>query len=189
MLQFKFKIAYIAGSVKSAAYFLSRLDLKVTEKIRLKIPEDIQTTPIIVITSSSDVADEGQFFLTQSDKNDNPEAQTMERKEQSRQNLKQWAANDEPSALKTSLKEVTEIDGNITSYSMNGIKANAQIRVEQDIDLVLKSMKLKTLGQPHDEMLMMTDSRFKNYQANEDRKILKGGLLVRKYFGETGGVK
>ena len=35
----------------------------------------------------------------------------------------------------------------------------------------------------------MTDSRYKNYKANEDRIILKDGLLFRKYFGETGSVK
>ena len=65
MLRFIFKIAHIAGSVNAAADFLSRLELKVTEKIRLKIREDIQTTPIEVTTSSSDVADEEQFFFTQ----------------------------------------------------------------------------------------------------------------------------
>ena len=72
---------------------------------------------------------------------------------------------------------------------MNGIKTNARIRVEQDVDLLLKDMKLQILGQPHDEVLMMTDSRFKNYKANEDRLILKDGLLFRKYFGETASVK
>ena len=72
---------------------------------------------------------------------------------------------------------------------MNGIKANARLRVEQDVDLVLRNMKLKVLGQPHDEVLMMTDSRCKNYKANEDRINLKDGLLIRKYFGETGSVK
>ena len=50
-------------------------------------------------------------------------------------------------------------------------------------------MKLKILGQPHDEVLIVTDSRYKNYKANEDRIILKDGLLYRKYFGETGNVK
>ena len=50
-------------------------------------------------------------------------------------------------------------------------------------------MKLKILGQPHDEVKMMTDSRYKDYKANEDRIILKDGLLFRKYFGETGSVK
>ena len=72
---------------------------------------------------------------------------------------------------------------------MNGIKANARIRVKQDVDLVLKNMKLKILGQPYDEVLIMTDSRYKNYKANEDRIILKDGLLFRKFFGETSSVK
>ena len=58
VLQFNFNIAHNAGSVINAADFLSRLELKVTEKIGLKIQEDIQTTPIEVNTSSSDVADE-----------------------------------------------------------------------------------------------------------------------------------
>ena len=58
VLQFNFKIAHIAGSVNTAADFLSRLELKVTERIRLKIREDVQKTPIEVTTSSSDVADE-----------------------------------------------------------------------------------------------------------------------------------
>ena len=53
---------------------------------------------------------------------------------------------------------------------------------------MLKNMKLKILGQPYDEVLIVTDSRYKNYKANEDRIILKDGLLYRNYFGETGSV-
>ena len=67
VLQFNVKIAHIAGSVNTAADFLSRLEFKVTEKIRLKIREDIQTTAIVVTTSSSDVADEEQIFFTHAD--------------------------------------------------------------------------------------------------------------------------
>ena len=157
VLQFNFKIAHVAGSVNTAADFLSRLELKVTEKIRLKIREDIQTTPIEVTTSSSDVADEEQLFFTQADNVNESEEQTLERKEQPRQNAEQWAANEDSAVLKTSVKEFTKVDGNTTSYSMNGIKANARIRVEQDVDLVLKNMKLKISGQPYDEVLMITD--------------------------------
>ena len=189
VLQFNFEIAHIAVSVNTAADFLSRLELKVTEKIRLKIRDVIQTTPIEVTTSSSDVADEEQIFFTHAHDSNESEEQTLERKERSRQNARQWAANEESPVLKTIVKEFTKIDGNTTSCSMNGIKANARIRVEQDVDLVLKNMKLKILGQPHDEVLMMTDSRHKSYKANEDRIILKDGLLFRKYFGETGSVK
>ena len=38
-------------------------------------------------------------------------------------------------------------------------------------------------------MLLTTDKRFKHYKANEDRIILKDGLLLRKNYGETGNIK
>ena len=119
----------------------------------------------------------------------NQKNRPFEREKQSRQNAKQWAVHDESPALKTSVKEFTKIDRNTTSYSMKSIKANARTRVEQDVDLVLKIMKLKILGQSYVEVLMITDSRYKNYKANEDRIILKDGLLFRKHFGETVSVK
>ena len=90
--------------------------------------------------------------------------------------------------MKPSIKEFNKINGNTTSYSIHGIKANAGIRVEQDVDLVLKNLKRKILGQPHDDLLLTADRRFKHYKANEDRIILKDGLLLRKYYGETGSV-
>ena len=158
VLQFNFKIAHIAGSVNTAADFFSRLELKVTETIRLKIREDVQTTPIEVTTSSSDVADEEQFFFTQPDDQDETEEQILQRKKQSREKAAEWVVNQEPSSLKLSIKEFTKIDGNTTAYSLHGIKANARIRVEQDADLVLENLKLKKLGQPHDNVLLTTDS-------------------------------
>ena len=189
MLQFNFKIAHIAGSVNTAADFLSRLELKVTEKIHLKIREDVQTAPIGVSTSSSDVADEEQLFLTQPDSQDETEEQILQRKTQSEKNAEEWVTNQELSSLKPNIKEFTKIDGNTTSYSINGIKASARIRVEQDANLVLKNLKLKILGQPQDDVLLATDRRYKHYKANEDRIILKDGLLFRKNYGETGSVK
>ena len=38
-------------------------------------------------------------------------------------------------------------------------------------------------------MLLATDRQFKHYKANEDRIILKDGLLLQKYYGETGSIK
>ena len=107
-------------------------------RIRLKIREDVQTTTIEVTTSSSDVADEEQFFFIQTNGEAETEEQTLERKEQSRKKATEWVAHEEPSSMKPSIKEVTKIDGNVTSYSIHGIKANARIRVEQDVDLALK---------------------------------------------------
>ena len=183
------KLAHIAGSMNTAADFFSRLDLKVTEKIPLKIREDIITTPIEVTTSSSEVTDEEQFFFTKADNENESGEQTLKPEKQSRQHAKQCVANEEPLSLNTSVKEFTKVDGNTTSYSMDGITANARIRVEEDVDLVLKNLQLKILGQPHDEVLLMTDPRHNLYKANEDRIILKGDLLLRKIFGENCSVK
>ena len=79
VLQFNFKIAHIVGSVNTTAEFLSRLELKVTEKIHLKIREDVKTKPIEVTTSSSDVADEEQFLYTQADGQDETDEQILQR--------------------------------------------------------------------------------------------------------------
>ena len=162
VLQFNFKIAHIGGSVNTAADFLSRLELKATEKIHLKIPEDVQTTPIEVTKSSSDVADEEEFFFTQADGEDETEEQILQRKEQLRKKATGWVANQELSSMKPSLREFTKIDGNTTSYSFNGIKANARIRIKQDADLVLMNLKLKIFGQTHDNVILTTDTKFKH---------------------------
>ena len=126
VLQFNFKTAHTAGSVNTAADFLSRRALKLTEKIHLKIRKDVQTTPIEVTTSSSDVADEEQFFFTQADGQNETKEQILQRKEQTQKKAAEWVVNQKPSLMQPSIKEFTEIDGNSTSYSMNRIKANAQ---------------------------------------------------------------
>ena len=76
VLQIIFKIAHTAGSINTAPDLLSRLELKFMEKKPLKIREDIQTTPIEVSTSSSDVAAEEQRFFAQAYKNDESEGGT-----------------------------------------------------------------------------------------------------------------
>ena len=91
--------------------------------------------------------------------------------------------------MKPSIQKFRKIHGNTTSYSIKGIKANARIRVEQHADLLLKNLKLKVVGQPHDNVPLTTDRRFKHYKANEERIILKIGLLFRKRYGKTGSVK
>ena len=96
-------------------------------------------------TSSLDAADEEQFFFTDADKKNESKEQALQRKLQSRQGVKTWVANEEPSSSKTSVKEFLKIDRNNTSYSMNGIEANARIRVQQDKYLVLKNSRLKIL--------------------------------------------
>ena len=70
------------------------------------------------------------------------------------------------------MNKFTKIDGNSASYSLNRIKANARIRTEQNVHVALKNLKLKILGQLFDEVLLRTDSCFKQYKANEDHLTL-----------------
>ena len=112
MLQSYFKIAHFAGSVNTTAEFLSRIKLKVTKKVHLKIREDIQTTPIEVTVTSSDVSDEKHIF-SEADKEKKSEAGTLQQQEQSRQDPKEGVAKEEPSSSKTSVKEFTKVAGNI----------------------------------------------------------------------------
>ena len=140
-------------------------------------------------TASSDNADEEKFFFAQADGLDETEEQILQRKPQPQEKVAEWIVNQEPSSMKPNIKEFTKIDRSTASYSINGIKAKARIRVEQDADLVLKNLCFKILGQPHEDVILTTDRPFKHYKANKDRIILEDGLLFRKYYGEIGSVK
>ena len=188
-LQVNFNIAYIADSIITAAEFLSRLQPKVTRKIRHKVQKDIKTTLIELTTTPLDVTDQEQFFFNRANNKNESEEQTLERKEQSRQHAKQWVANQEPSLLKTGVKEFTQIDGNTTSFNMNGTMANVQILKEHGIDLLSKNLILKVLGQANEEVLITTNPRYKQYKANEDRKNLEVNQMFRQFYGKTGSVK
>ena len=59
-------------------------------------------------------------------------------------------------------------------------QAIARIGVEQDVDLVMKKLKLKLLRQPHDEVLLTRDRRLEHYNANGDHNIHKNWLFFRK---------
>ena len=109
VLQVNFNTTHTTGSVNTAADFLSRLERQVTEKNHLKILEDVQATPIEVSTSSSDVADEKQFFFKQTDGQDETEEQVLQRKRQSQNKAADWVIFKEPSSMKPSIKEFTNI--------------------------------------------------------------------------------
>ena len=124
----------------------------------------------VLLMKNSSSSPRKTMRLSQKNKTSNGK-NNLQRKEG--QNAMEWVADKAPSKLTTSVEEFTKVDGNATSYSMNWIKTNARIRVEQYVDLVLKNLKLKIQGQPYDEMLLTTNKRYKHYKTNEDRIIFK----------------
>ena len=99
-LQFNFKLTHIADSVNTSADCLSRLELKVTEKICLLSREGLQTTQTEVTATSSHVADEEQFFLTQPSNDNESEKNIFEKQEKSCQAAEEGVAKEEPSSLR-----------------------------------------------------------------------------------------
>ena len=164
--------------------------MKVTEKIRLKIREDIKTIPIEVHTSSSDVADEQQCFFTPQDNEEaETEQQTLERKAEAKNKALRQCDNQTDNSLRASVKELIMVRANKAAYAINAIKHDARIRAEQDADRVLKNLKLKLLSQKYYEVAITSDTRHKHYKANESRIESHSGILVRKYYNETGHIK
>ena len=143
VLRFNFKIAHIAGSLNTAADFRSRLELKVTEKIHLKIRDDVQTTPIEVSTPSADVADEEQFFFTQTDGQDETEEQMLQRKKQKRMSSKSGTILNE-----AKYQRIHKIHQPNQSKCRNTSRARCQSST--------KDLKLKILGQSRDDVLLTT---------------------------------
>ena len=60
------------------------------------------------------------------------------------------------------------------------------LRPHQDQNPVLRNLKLKIFKENYDAQLLHNDPRAAKYQAQEDRIIIKDGLLCRQYFGDTG---
>ena len=200
VLQFHFKIAHVPGRMNTAADFLSRLDISPKEKVLLQIREDIQTTPIQVNIQSSDIHEEDQFYFLPEDDSETEE-DIWERKQRARKKI--YNPQEQPTDTQTDTTEPNPQTENLPLvcnsiqdpeqkqrrqlYNENSFPRS--LRPHQDQDPVLRNLKLKILKEPYDTQLLNDDPRAAKYLAQEDRIIIKDGLLYRQYFGDTGKVK
>ena len=131
----------------------------------------------------TDVADEEQLFFLP-DETIETEEETLQQKEQARQN----ARDEETTTIKLAIKETTPIPINKASYTFGAKLEDARTRVEQDSNLVLKAIKKKLICEEHDKHLLQTDPIAKRLLVHENRLIVKDDILLRKYYGECGQV-
>ena len=172
---------HVAVTQNTAADFLSRIELNPKERVELKVRDDITIRPIQINLQSTDVADEEQLFFLPGETIETEE-EILLQKEQARQN----ACDKETTKRKLAIKETTPIPMNKASYTVGVIKEEARIRVEQDSNLVFKAMKRKLICEDFDEHLLQTDPTAKRLLVDENRLIVKDGILMRKYYGECG---
>ena len=162
---------HVAGTQKTAADSLSRIDLnpKAKETVKLKIRNDITIRPIQVNLQSTDVADEEQLFFLP-DEIIETEEEILLQEEQARQTARDEATT----KIKLAIQETTPIP--IKKNTFGAIEEDARIRVEQDSDLVFKAIKRKLICEEHDNHLLQTDPKAKRLLVHESELIVKDGV-------------
>ena len=148
---FQFSYMHEAGTQNTAAEFLSSVDLNPKERVELKIGEDI------TIRHSRD-----------SRRNSRDRRGNITTKQQARQN----APHEETTKIKVTIKETAPIPINKASYTLEAIKEDARIRVEQYTNLVFKAIKRKLISEEYDKRLLQTNPRAKRLLVHEDRLIV-----------------
>ena len=89
-------------------------------------------------------------------------------------------------------KNVTELQhfhiptSGLNTCSEGHFRDNAQIRLEQNNDIVLRNLRAKIEGDPFDENDLASDYRYQHYLQNIIRIEIKQEVLTRKYYTDKG---
>ena len=97
VLQYKFVIAPVAGTMNTAADFLSRTEVDLTEKLEMTIHNDIHTKAIEVNIQSSGIVEEEEIYVLPDDESD--ENQLLEEKQNNRNQAQTETHNDPENAV------------------------------------------------------------------------------------------
>ena len=150
VIQFNFTIAHIPGKNNTAADYLSRIEMEPTEKLVLKIREDVETQPIEVNVQSAGVSEEYQVFFTEED--NETEERIWELKKQSQKGLKVPDPIIQIDAItENSVEEIT----NFTQK----LRRTNQIFLEQSKDQTLRQSKAKIQKEEYSEEIFQQDIR------------------------------
>ena len=183
VLQYNFVIAHVAGSMNTAADFLSRTESNPTEKLEMTIRNDIHTKAIEVNIQSTGIVEEEQIYILPDEEID--ENQLWEEKQNTRNQAQNETHND-PENDVSELQQFHKPTSGLISCSSGHFKDNARIRLEQNNDIVLRNLRAKIEGEPFDENELASDFRYQHYLQNITRIEIKHEVLTRKYYTDTG---
>ena len=183
VLQYNFVIAHVAGSMNTAADFLSRTEVNPVEKLELTIRNDIHTKAIEVNIQSSGILEEEQIYILPDDELD--ENQLWQEKQNIRDQA-QIETHKEPENNITELQHFHKPTSGLNTCSEGHFRDNAKIRLEQNNAIVLRNLRAKIEGHPFDEHELASDSRYHHYLQNIARIEIKQEILTRRYYTDTG---
>ena len=178
VLQYNFVIAHVAGSINTAADFLSRTEVDPTEKLEMTIRNDIHTKAIEVNIQSTGIVEEEQIYILPDEEID--ENQIWEEKQNIR-NPAQIETHNDPENDVSELQQFHKSTSGLISCSSGHFRDNARIRLEQNKDIVLRNLRAKIEGHPFDENKLASDFRYQHYLQNITRIEIKQEVLTRNY--------
>ena len=185
-LQCNFVVAHVAGSMNTAADFLSRTKIDPTEKLEMTIRNDIHTKAIEVNIESSGIVEEEQIYVLPDDEIDGN--QLWEEKQNVR-NQAQTETHSEPENEVSELQQFHKPTSGLTSVSSGHFINNARFRLERKNDIVLRNLRTKIEGKSFNENELASDYRYQHYLQNITRIEIKQEVLTRRYYTDTGTTK
>ena len=185
VLQYNFVIAHVAGSMNTAAGFLSRTEVDPKEKLEMTIRNDIHTKATEVNIQSSGIVEEEQIYILPDDEID--ENQLWEEKQNVRKQAQTETHNDPENAV-SELHQFHKPTSGLISVSSGYFRDNARNRLEQNNDIVHRNLRAKIEGEPIDENHLASDYRYHHYLQNITRIEIQQVVLTRKYYTYTGTV-
>ena len=185
VLQNYFVITHVAGSMNTAADFLSRTEVDSTEKLEKAIRNDFHTKAIEVNIQTSGIVKEEQIYDLPDD--DIDENQLWEEKQNIR-NQAQTETHNDPENAVSELQQLLKPTSGLISFSSGYFEHIARIRLEQNNDIVLRNLREKIEGNPFDGNELASDYRYQHYLQNITRIEIKQELLTRKYYTDTGTI-
>ena len=170
VLQYSFVIAHVAGSMNTAADFLSRTEVNPVEKLEMSIRNDIQTKAIEVNIQYSGIVEDKRIYILPDDEFD--ENKLWEEKQNVR-NQAQTETHNDPENNVTELQQFHKPTSGLNTCSEGHFRDNARIRLKQNNDIVLRNIRAKIEGSPFDANDLASDYRYQHYLQNITRIEIK----------------
>ena len=183
VLQYNFVIAHVAGSMNTAADFLSQTEVNPIEKLEMNIRKDIQTKAIEVNIQSTGIVEEEQIYILSDDE---VEENQIWQEKPNVSNQAQNETHNEPENNVTELQNFHKPTSGLNTCSEGHLKDYARIRLEQNNDIVLRNLRAKLEGNPFDENDLASDYRYQHCLQNITRIEIKQEVLTRRYYTNLG---
>ena len=152
-----------------------------SERIKLKIREDIPTKPIEVNIEPTGIVQEDPVILDTTDQQETTEKELWKRKEQTHR-----AIPEDPTVITVSCYYVNDLHKDTTIVNIAQLTKSSRILMEQDSDPTLPNLKRKTLDLPFEEQILINDTRYMRYSRNRKPIINQKDILCRKNYNDLG---